>query len=423
MNNVMEAVQRSKNYLEYFLKQDFIKRKIKIDPNTFSGTIIKVIIGPRRSGKSTFTIMNLAGKKAAYLNFDDEVLLKEKNYNNYLKYINEIYGKSIFLILDEIQNLPEWEIFVNRLQRENYNLFITGSNSSLLSGELASHLTGRYAQITVLPFSFREILDFHNVKTDLNSMVAEEYGTILNFLDIYMFMGGFPEIIVKNYDARTYLQTLVENIIYKDIVARYGIRHSTGIIDMANYLINSYSGEVTGNSAAMACGINSVHTALNYMKYISSSFLVFFVERLSFKSRVRINSPKKVYCIDNGIISLYAFRHSEDMGKIMENTVAIELLRRSSLMVEFNFYYWRNENGKEVDFVIKRGIKIIELINVSYITSGGDIKKRELDSIISASREMNCDNLIIITWDYEKAMDINGTRIKCIPLWKWLIAE
>ena len=107
----------------------------------------------------------------------------------------------------------------------------------------------------------------------------------------------------------------------------------------------------------------------------------------------------------------------------MENTVAIELLRRSSLMVEFNFYYWRNENGKEVDFVIKRGIKIIELINVSYITSGGDIKKRELDSIISASREMNCDNLIIITWDYEKAMDINGTRIKCIPLWKWLIAE
>ncbi len=259
------------------------------------------------------------------------------------------------------------------------------------------------------------------MKTDLNSLVAEDYGTILNLLDSYMLNGGFPEIIVKNYDARIYLQTLVENVVYKDIVARYRIRHSTEISDMVNYLINSYSGEITSNSAAMACGINSVHTALNYMKYISSSFLVFFVERFSFKSRVRIKSPKKVYCIDNGIISSYSFRHSEDRGKVMENTVAIELLRRSSLMVEFSFYYWRNENNKEVDFVIKRGIKIVDVINVSYITSGGDIKKRELDGIISASEEMGCDNLIIITWDYEKSIDMKGKKIQCIPLWKWLI--
>ncbi len=375
---------------------------------------ILAVLGVRRCGKSILSHMLIRGRKYAYINFDDERVfgIEAKDLNNVLQAFYEIYGTGIeYLILDEIQNVPGWELFANR-QRRTKKVILTGSNAKLLSGELATHLTGRYVDFTLYPFCFKEFLELKGVKPDIYS--TKSIAGIKNALREYIKIGGFPEahLFGKGMTARIY-----EDIIHKDIISRHRIKNKKTFSDIAKYLISNFSGEFTFGKLKNITAIKNVHTVKNYVEYLESSYLILPVKRFTFKLKEQMLAPRKVYCIDTGIINSIAFKFSEDIGKVMENLVAVELHRRKSYYGAAEVYYWKDYQQREVDFVLKEGGTIKELIQVSYASSENDIKEREITALLKASQELNCGNLSVITWDYEG--DIG--EIKCKPLWKWLL--
>ncbi len=415
-----EVIIRQKHDLEVQRSSLFIERDAKIDKNALKSDIIKIIIGPRRAGKSAFIIRATDNENFGYINFDDESLVKIDDYNDILKYEKEIFGDFKFLILDEIQNLPRWELFVNRLQRSGYNLLITGSNSMLLSRELSTHLTGRYLSTLILPFSCKEFIRSKKIEHK-NNEIAEEVGNTMRVLREYLEKGGFPEVAIKGLDYKDYLKTLVSSVVLKDILNRYKIRFSSKVYELVIYLIESFTHEISFNSIKKTLKMSSVHTVEKYMEYINEAFLTFRIYRFSFKSKERIVPKSKIYAIDNGIINAYSFRLTENIGKLMENAVAVELMRRSNSFTEFNVNYWKDEQQREVDFVIKNGLKITQLIQVTYASSKDAIKDREIKNLLDASTKLKCNNLLVITWDYQKQEVIEGKKIDFMPLWKWLL--
>ena len=405
---------------ELLLSKPYILReKLNFAKKFLETDLIKVITGPRRAGKSVFSILLLKDKNFAYLNFDDENLLKIKNTDEIVKGIFEVYSEPKFILFDEVQNLDKWELFVNKLQRRGYNLILTGSNARLLSKELATALTGRHIPIEIFPFNFREFLKAKNFELfELKGCLPEEKGKILNHLDAYLKNGGFPEIAVKNLDPKTYLDTLFDAILLKDVVKRYKVRFSQKIYDLALYLISNFSNEFSFSKLKSILDFNSVLTLQNYLRYLEEAYLVFHLDRFSFKKKEQIRTAKKIYLIDNGFILAKSFQFSENTGKLMENLVFSELLKRGFKPNETLFYY-KTRNQKEIDFVLKEGIKVKNLIQVCYL-SDSEIK-REISALIEASQELNCDNLTILTWDKEGEEKIKNKKIKFIPLWKWLV--
>jgi predicted AAA+ superfamily ATPase len=411
--NIRELLERQKLELEAIYSQKFVPRSIHLDQKLLDESLIKVITGPRRAGKSFLALQMLKNRKFAYVNFDDETLARIEDYDAILQNIDIVYGAVDILMMDEIQNLPEWELFVNRLQRQHYNLILTGSNSRLLSRELATHLTGRHYEIKVYPFSYSEFLSVNGMKDHESG----EYEYKKERLEEYMVKGGYPEAIVKNLDSVSYVKPLVDSIIFKDIVRRYNIRFSSELYDLASYLFNTFSTELSMNKIAKMLEIGSVHTVKRYIDYLEEAFLILKIPRYSFKYREIIKAPSKIYILDNGIISAFYSRVTKDRGRIMENTVAIELLRR----FEYNIFYWKDNFGREVDFVVKNGKDIDELIQVTYANAVEDVNIRELRSLVYASSIFKCHKLKVITWDLEDQYDFNGHTIEFVPLWKWLL--
>ncbi|MFH0960238.1 MAG: ATP-binding protein [Pseudomonadota bacterium] len=378
--------------------------------------LIKVIIGPRRAGKSVFAMQLLKGIDFAYLNFDDERLLDVTDYDDFIKAIRQVYGETNYLLFDEIQNLKDWELFLNRLQRNGFRIVITGSNAHLLSRELSTHLTGRFLQFQILPFSFKEFLHAKSFQIDDTLELKERQGSLLGYLDKYINIGGFPEIVAKHVEPRSYLPTLFESILFKDIAKRYNVRYSKKLYDLGYYLITNHSCEFTYTRLKKILDFRSVHTVENYVKYISEAFIVFVVDRFSFKLAEQIKSPKKVYSYDTGMAKSVRFAVTPDTGKFIENIVAIELLRR-----DIEPYSYRTRNGKEIDFVIKKGSDINQLIQVSYDISEYATKKRELNALVKAGQELRCDNLTVITWDHCGEHLIDEQKVSFLPLWRWLL--
>ncbi|MFH1585214.1 MAG: ATP-binding protein [archaeon] len=405
-----------KRELERKLKEMYIERNV--DSKKIDNPLIKVIIGPRRSGKSFFLIHFLKNKNVGYVNFDDGRIIEIEDYDKIVSSVKTVYGDPKYLILDEIQNLPKWELFANRLQRQDYNLFITGSNSKLLSKELATHLTGRHFLINMYPFSFKEFLDIEKKELTLNE--------IKEGLDKYLVNGGFPEPIIKGIDNKEYLSTLFSSVIYKDIVKRYNIRHSQKIEDLAMYLLSNIASEYSYNSLKNMVKIQSVHTIEKYLGYLEESFIFFSLRRFSYKIKEQLSSNKKIYCIDNGFVSSKAFTASPNYGRLYENLVAIKL-KKQELENKINFYYWKNPQQEEVDFVIKKGTKVVELIQVCYDLKNLKTREREERVLLKAGKDLKCKNLVIITKDLgdeteKEWFGIKG-KIKYIPLWKWLLEK
>lgn len=378
--------------------------------------LIKVIIGPRRAGKSVFAMQLLKGIDFAYLNFDDERLLDVTDYDDFIKAIRQVYGETNYLLFDEIQNLKDWELFLNRLQRNGFRIVITGSNAHLLSRELSTHLTGRFLQFQILPFSFKEFLHAKSFQIDDTLELKERQGSLLGYLDKYINIGGFPEVVTKHVEPRSYLPTLFESILFKDIAKRYNVRYSKKLYDLGYYLITNHSCEFTYTRLKKILDFRSVHTVENYVKYISEAFIVFVVDRFSFKLAEQIKSPKKVYSYDTGMAKSVRFAVTPDTGKFIENIVAIELLRR-----DIEPYFYRTRNGKEIDFVIKKGSDINQLIQVSYDISEYATKKRELNALVKAGQELRCDNLTVITWDHCGEDLVDEQKVSFLPLWRWLL--
>jgi predicted AAA+ superfamily ATPase len=417
-----DIVLQHKLEKERFIAKSYIFReKLNFARNFLRDDLIKIITGPRRAGKSVFAILLLKDENFAYLNFDDENLLKATNYDEILKTTLEVYPESKFIFFDEIQNLENWELFVNKLHRRGYNLILTGSNAKLLSQELATVLTGRYVSVEVFPFSFKEFLDAKNFQIkDEYIEIPEVRGKILNYLEEYVKNGGFPEIIVKGVDTEIYLETLFDAILFKDIVKRYKVRFPQKIYDLAIYLISNFCAEFSFTKIKNILEFRSTYTVQNYFNYLQEAYLFFALNRFSFKMKEQIKAPKKVYLTDNGFIMAKAFQFSSNTGKLMENLIFIDFLKRGYKVNESIFYY-KTRNGKEVDFILREGLKINKLIQVCLNIEDIKVKKREEKSLIEASGELKCDDLVIITWDIKDEVVRNNKKIKLIPLWKWLL--
>ena len=413
LQEIKERLILQKREIESKLKEKYIERNQNLKLNN---DMIKVIVGPRRAGKSFFAMHFLnKQEKFGYVNFDDEKLVEVENYDEIITAINLVYDNPKFILFDEIQNLPKWELFVNRLQRQGYNLVITGSNSNLLSKELATHLTGRHLLTNIFPFSFKEYLKLENelTTTEIKGRLSE-----------YILNGGYPEILSKKVELKEYLSTLFNSIIYKDIVKRYKIRNPKEIEDLVLYLISNIANEYSYNSLTKVGKIKSSHTTEKYLNYLEESFILFSLSRFSYKVKEQLSSNKKIYCIDNGFIQAKAFKLSPDMGKLYENSVACKL-KKEELDGKLKFYYWKNQQQEEVDFVIKEGTKVKKLIQVCFNINNLETKNREIRALIKARKELKCNNLLIITEDteIEEKSEWFGEKatITYIPLWKWLL--
>jgi len=381
--------------------------------------LIKVITGVRRSGKSIFSHLSLRGENYAYVNFDDEriVGIEAKDLNTLLEVLHEIYGDFDFILLDEIQNIAGWELFANRLMRQGYNLIITGSNSSLLSRELATHLTGRCVSFEMYPFSFREYLKYFDIKVR-ETPTTREIGILNHHLSKYINIGGFPE--VYKVSSRTiYLRELYDMIISRDVVGRYKVKFVRDLKEMAFYLISNFSSRISYNKLKNIFRVKSVHTIKNYISYLEDTYMLFQLFPFSWKVKYQLMQVKKVYSIDTGLIEALSPGSSKNLGRIMENVVAVNILRREP---RENVFFYLTPRHEEVDFVIREGMKIKQLIQVTHASGRDEIERREIKSLVKASNEFGCKDLVIITWDYEDEMNIDGKTIKCIPLWKWLLS-
>lgn len=406
----LEKIEKEENIIERNSLEES-KKALKY-PN------ILAILGIRRCGKSIFSYLLAKTHKFAYINFDDERLagLKTEDLNKILESFYELYGDIEYIILDEIQNVDNWELFVNRLRRTK-KIILTGSSSKLLSGELSTHLTGRYLDKLLFPFSFKEFLKLKEFKEN-KVYTTKEKAEIMKFLQEYLEMGGFPEAYKfgKGMISRIY-----EDILTKDILLRYNISKKEEIKKLAKYLITNSSEQITYSKLAGIFNIKHVSTISNWISYLENSFLLFKLERFDFKLKQQFIAPKKVYCIDTGLVNSIGFKFSENRGKIMENGVASELQRRKSADKSLEVYYWKDYQQNEVDFVLKRDKKIESLIQVTAASSRNEIKERELKALIKASKELKCRDLLIITSDYEAEEKIEGRKINYIPLWKWLL--
>jgi len=410
---IKDILLLQKRELDSKLKELYLERLA--DTSKLKSPLIKVIIGPRRAGKSFFALHFLSKQgKFGYVNFDDEKLIETADYDDIIVNLKSLYNNPKIFLFDEIQNLPKWELFVNRLHRQGYNLIITGSNSNLLSKELATHLTGRHVAINILPFSFSEFLGEGKLTT---SEIKEK----LNRFTIY---GGYPEPLIKNLDYKDYLSTLFNSIIYRDILRRYKIRSPQGIEDIALYLLSNIASEYSYNFLCKMAKINSVNTIEKYLNYLEEAFIFFSLKRFSYKFKEQLSSNKKIYSIDNGFIHAKAFKVSPDFGKLYENIVAQEL-KKDELNNRIKLYYWKNQQQEEVDFVIYENLKVTQLVQVCFNLKNPETKTREIRALLKAGHELKCGNLLVITDNYESEeniewFDIKG-KIKFIPLWKWLL--
>jgi hypothetical protein len=414
---VRDAIIQQKSEYESKRKERYIDRAVAV--SGFDSNLIKVITGPRRAGKSFFAIHHFTGTATVgYVNFDDERLAGSTDYDEIIAAVNFVYENPTHLLFDEIQNLPRWELLVNRLARAGYNLILTGSNSHMLSQELSTHLTGRYLQTTIFPFSFSEYLSLK--EQPISSTGKREH------LAQYTQQGGFPELLIKDLNGREYMGTLFDSIVYKDIVKRFHIRFARGLDDLAVYLLSNVAQEYSFATLSRLTRCRSAHTVQKYLGYLEEAYIFFSVPRFSYKFREQVAANKKIYCIDNGFITAKAFQFSENRGRLLENLVAVELKRRA-LAMGTELFFWKNVEQEEVDFVVKQGNRISELIQVCSDATGSLTRQREVRALIKAGNELNCKNLIVLTENEERAetsewFGIQGT-IRFLPLWKWLLAE
>lgn len=405
-----ERVLSQRRELERLRKGRYIRREAEERLRRGMKTdLVKVITGPRRAGKS-FMAVRAIGERFGYANFDDEVLAGISDFDELLKLLHEVYGDFRVLFLDEVQNLEKWELVVSRLQRLGYNVVVTGSNSKLLSSELATHLTGRYFKVRLFPFSFKEFLKAKGVRKEPELPMDE--GKVLSLLREYMNLGGFPEVVVKGYDPTDYGRMLFDSIILRDIVKRRNVRYSSALYDIAAYLTSNFGREFTLTKLKNIFDVGSVHTLKNYLSYLEEAYLILTARRFSYKLKETLRSPRKAYVIDPLFIEPFR-TGSPDFGRRMENVVAVELARRG-----YELYYWKE--GGEVDFVVKEGGRISCLIQVTKELNEGNYK-REVGNLLEAGERLGVKKLLLITWDTADEIKEAGRRVEVVPLWKWLI--
>lgn len=381
-----------------------------------SSKLIKLITGPRRVGKSTFALLMLRGKKFAYLNFDSKPLLDAWDENLVMRMLDDVYPDYEYILLDEVQNLSGWDLWVSQLYRMGKNLIVTGSNAKMLSSEMATVLTGKYLQVEMLPFSLAEFFEWNN--TTLSRAGGEDETNTHALIDDYLRNGGYPETAASRALTANYLDTLFDSIIWKDVAQRHKVRNVSDLNSLAMYLASNFCNPVSANNLAIELGLSSVATTKKFMDYLHEPYLFFYLPRYNNKLKLMKKAPQKVYIVDNGFVVAKAFSLSENLGRLLENQVFIELLRRG-YNTEQTLFYYRSRNDKEVDFVLREGTNIKSLMQVCYDLSSPKTAKREVNALVECAEELKCSNLIIVTNNDERIIEKDGYKIHVIPISKY----
>lgn len=417
---IKKIIVQQREERDFLLSLPYIQRfQEKGLAGYLQSSLIKLITGPRRAGKSVMALQMLKEHPFAYLNFDDELLLKHFNEDEVVKTLHEVYAGFQYVILDEIQNLPGWEIWVNKLNRRGFNLVITGSNAKLLSHEMASLLTGRYVQLAVFPFSFHEVLRFNAISmpnTDGDTPVKT--GEMQHHMDTYIKKGGFPETLQNPDMFQSYLSTLFDAVLLKDVVNRFKVRQTRQLYDLASYLLTNYTNPYTYNQLTSELQFNSVATMKKFVGYLEEPYLFLNLTRYHHKIRQQQKSPVKSYIIDSGFVMARSFELSPNHGRLLENAVFVELMRRHYQPGQTLFYY-RTRNNREVDFLLREGHMVSQLIQVSYDISGSKTLKREIQALAEAAGELSCSNLLLINWDRDEVIEQGRYSIKMVPAYQW----
>src|SRR3989338_41266 len=392
----------------------------KVNPLIFKALQEREIIaltGIRRCGKTTIMYQMIAlllqtykPEQVLYINLDDEALNKESLESIYLFYRqNKNPDQKSFLFLDEIQNVQGWEKFLKKTYdlMENVKFVISGSSANLLRGEYATLLTGRNITFNIFPLSFKEFLEFSHIKYEKITTITKS--RIIYELNNYLEYGGFPEVFFKEKEIkRILLKQYFEDIVYKDIVKRHNINEKK-VTDLGVYLLTNIANSFTIRKIRNFTGL-SIDSIKDYLSYLEDAFLALPLEHFSYSLKERSQRPKKSYSIDCGLRNVVSFRFSQDIGRLAENCVRAELLRKGK-----ETYYWK-EKG-EVDFVVKNQDNTLTVINVSF---ADDIQEREINSLKEFKTKFKkVDTLILLTRNIEEKTE----GVLKIPLWKWLLSE
>ncbi len=403
---------------KYIPPKDFFARdltqtiqRFTDDPN------IIILSGIRRSGKSTIqrTLQLALVKSDYYFNFDDERLVRfhVEDFQILLEVFTELFGDQSTFYFDEIQNIKGWERFIRRLYEQGKKVYITGSNAKLLSKELGSHLTGRYIQFEVYPLSFQEIVRHkHPEIFSKKALSTQDTGTIQRCFSDYLQNGGIPEYV--KFEKTEYLKDLLEGILYRDIIARYKINDEKALRELVYYFASNIGKEFSYTKLSETVGLSSPHTIRNYCTYLEQCYLYFFVSRYSHSLKKQIQYHKKCYMIDPALIRITGFHVSEDRGRLLENIVFLRLKMQTK-----EIYFHKDK--KECDFIIRKGNRIVQAIQVTTHLFDEKVRKRELDGLFEAMQTHQLQKGIILTESEEDTIKMDEFTIFVIPIWKWLL--
>jgi len=409
-------------------KEDVLERDVSIPSDSGLKKAI-TIVGPRRSGK-TYLMLSIFQKmgddpKLFFPVDDDRIYPPTLNdLDISLKVLKELYpnAKRQHLFFDEIQEIPKWELFIKRaIERENAAVFITGSSSKLLSKEISTELRGRTITYELFPFNFREIMKLNGLHPEKFATSAEE-SKIKALVKEYLDFGGFPEAVLGK-EKEKILSEYADIMFYRDFIERYRVSNLKVARVFFNLLFNSFAKEISINKIynfMKSQGIKTSRNMLyNYLEYIHDAYLIFPLRKFSYSLKETEQSIPKMYAVDNGLIRIFNTDFQESAGRLMENAVFIEL-RKAGFIENKDVFYYKGADGKETDFAIAKGSHIQQLIQVCYNISDINTKAREVKGLLKASADLRCNNLLIITWDYEGEENADNKKIIYTPLWKWL---
>lgn len=427
------AVDKIKNLVAEWLETDSLPDMIEREASVGDiGQIssILAIVGPRRSGKTWFMyqlikrLLNkgVDKKDILFIDFEDYRLIgiQPEDIDAILSAFYQLTNRYPgYLFLDEIQNLPNWSRVLRTLHNQNrYRIIVSGSNSNLLSREIATELRGRYEDLLMLPFSFSELLKYRNISFDKNTFYTPRKGALLRVFDDYLKEGGFPEVIKKEsrVEKNSLLQSYYQTLFYKDLLERYRIRSKNLMESMMQYCLNIMGDQFSisrfANGMAAADMSASKKTISNYLHHFQEAFFLIAIEKFDFSPRKRLMNPKKIYLLDSGFSNL-SVNFSENKGKYLENVVAVQLFRNREEM-----YYHRKD--RECDFLLKRGNKIDKAIQVCWELNENN-RKRELSGLAEVMRILKIQEGLILTYNQEDTEELEGHKIPVMPTYQWLL--